>query len=81
MVIETERLRLRGFEMADAKWLFKVAHDDELRKYLPGAYTSSLAETKNFIRYYYSKGDFIHDFYFIIENKNHERLGYYTRLG
>lgn len=76
-MIETERLRLRAFEIEDAEWFFKVTHNDEVRKYLVGAYTRSLNEAKNSIRDYYSKGDFIHNFYFIIENKeNHERFGF-----
>ena len=77
MIIETQRLRLRPFEMEDAVWFFEVAKGDEVKRYLVGAYCRSLEEAKNNIKFYYSKADFIHGFYFVIEQKkSHKRVGF-----
>ncbi len=77
MTIETTRLRLRLFEILDAEWLFSVTRNDEVHKYLLGAYNHSLDQAVDCIINYYSKGDCIHDFYFVIENKEtHEYIGF-----
>lgn len=76
MIIETPRLRLRPFEILDAEWLFKVTCSDEVHKYLPGAYNRSQEQAVDSIINYYANGDFVHDFYFVIESKNYECLGF-----
>ncbi len=76
MIIETQRLRLRPFRLDDAKWHFEVTQEKAVREYLPGAYSRSLQATRNDIKKYYLNGDFVHDFYFIIENKINQRVGF-----
>lgn len=77
MIIETERLRLRPFENEDAEWLFEVTHHDDVKQWLGGAYSSFLKDAINSIKFYYSKADFIHDFYFVMEEKKtQERIGF-----
>lgn len=77
MIIETQRLRLRPFRLDDAEWYFEVTQEKAVREYLPGTYSKILQDAKNDIKFYYLKGDFIHDFYFIIENKiNQQHVGF-----
>lgn len=77
MIIETERLRLRPFESDDAEWLFEVTHHKDVKKWLCGAYSTCLKDAINSIKFYYSVADFIHDFYFVIEDKKmYERFGF-----
>lgn len=77
MIIEAERIRLRPFEILDAEWLYNVTYSEEVRKYLPGAYNNSQSQAVDSIINYYAKGDFVHDFYFVIENKkNREYFGF-----
>lgn len=67
MVIETKRLILRPFQLEDAPAYFKITQDDAIRKFVPYASPSTLEEAIQDIRVYYSNGDFVHDFYLIIE--------------
>lgn len=76
MVIETERLRIRPFEVSDAEWYFKVTKDRAIKKYLLFAHPSSVKDSVRMIWQYYSKDGFIYKFSFVLENKeSHERLG------
>lgn len=76
MLIQTERLRIRPFEISDAEWYFKVTRDKDIKRYLPCAGLVSIKDSVNVIRKYYSRGDFVHDFYLVLEDKeSYEQLG------
>lgn len=76
MEVVTNRLLLRPFHMSDANAFFTMTRDIEIQQYVPFACSEFLIETKFDILTFYSKGDFVHDFYYIIENrKTHEMLG------
>lgn len=74
--IETERLLLRPFTIADAESYFQMTSDATIRNYIPYCWTENLEETQQLILDYYSRGDFVRDFYIGIEDKNsHELVG------
>lgn len=74
--LETSRLLLRPFLMKDAKEYFTLTRDEFIKKYVPGASPDTLQEIEELFSTYYLNGDFIHDFYFIIENKKtHDIVG------
>ncbi|MCI8654467.1 MAG: GNAT family N-acetyltransferase [Clostridia bacterium] len=74
--IETDRLVLRPFKLSDANDYFEMTRDKAIQKYLPYAYTTTIKETKQTIKQSYMKGDFIHDYYIVIESKEiHKVIG------
>lgn len=76
MVIETKRLILRPFTVQDAEIYYEITREKDIQKFVPFACPTSLEETKNDIKLYYANGDFIHDFYFILEEKSlHQVIG------
>lgn len=76
MVISTNRLILRPFQVEDAKCFFEITQDEAIKEYVPYASSESVEAAKQDIITYYENGDFIHDFYFIIElQSTHEIIG------
>lgn len=73
--IESERLLLRPFTIADAESYFQMTSDATIRKYIPYGWKKTLEEMKELILDY-SRGDFTRDFYVAIEDKkSHELVG------
>lgn len=73
--IESERLLLRPFTIADAESYFQMTSDATIRKYVPYCWKKTLEEMKELILDY-SRGDFTRDFYVVIEDKkSHELVG------
>lgn len=69
MIILTSRLMLRPFDMDDLDEFFEVTRSEEIRKYVAYAYAEDKRELAANIRIY-QDGDFINDFYFLIEELN-----------
>ena len=65
--IETSRLILRPFKLADAKSYYNITRDPQIKKYVSYACPDSLSEAKESIKSCYSQADFKRDFYFVIE--------------
>lgn len=76
MLIETSRLILRPFTLTDAEEYFVLTRDDQIAKYLEGAFFSTLEKIKDVIKESYSVCDFDKDFYLLIEEKfTHNIIG------
>lgn len=76
MVINTNRLILRPFKVEDATSFYEITQDKAIKEYVPYASPESVEESQQYIITYYANGDFIHDFYFIIElQSTHEIIG------
>lgn len=76
MIINTNRLILRPFALEDAEIYFQITRDKYIQEFVPFACPDTLEETKSNIQLYYAKGDFVNDFYFILEEKkSHEIIG------
>jgi len=74
--LETERLIMRPFKKEDANRYFEITKDEAIQKYVPNACPYSLEEALFDIETYYSKGDWIHDFYIALEDKEtHDIVG------
>lgn len=74
MIIQTERLNLRHFCDEDKKWYCKIVQDSEFKKRLPGLEAEDDTEANSHVELF-KKGDFINDFYYVIEDKNGNILG------
>lgn len=75
--IETQRLLLRPFSAEDAFAYFQMTRDPEIQQYIPGACPDTLEETHHHIEDYYTKCDFKHDFYLLMEEKHsHQIVGF-----
>ena len=74
--IESERLLLRPFKLADAEEYFQMTSDATIRHYIPNCWKNTIEKTRDLISTYYLHGDFSRDFYIIIEDKfSHEIIG------
>lgn len=76
-MIETKRLTLRPFSaLSDSYPYWESTHDDPaIQTYLPYATGFDICDTRNLLSCY-QNGDFLHDFYFIIEeNLNKHAVG------
>ena len=71
--IESTRIILRQFTLEDAEEYFLMTRDDAIQTYVPHAYLKTLTETIQCIDFYYARGDCVHDFYLIIEEKQTKR--------
>ena len=67
--IQTPRLILRPFTLADAKDYYKITRDPDIKKYVSYACPDSLSETIENIKSCYSQADFERDFYLVIEER------------
>ena len=67
--VETNRLILRPFSPIDAGEYFTITRDESVQKYVPMACPVSFQACLDDIKSVYSKGDFLHDYYVIIEEK------------
>lgn len=74
MVINTNRLVLRPFQIEDASSFYEITQDKSIKEFVPCASPESVEEAKHDIMTYYSKGDFVHDFYLIIELKSSKEI-------
>jgi len=74
MIIQTERLNLRPFCDQDKSWYCKLVKDAELKKRLPGLEAEDDADAASHVELF-KNGDFINDFYYVIEDKNNNVLG------
>lgn len=74
MIIRTDRLILRPFEIGDFNWFKQVAMDEEVKVLLPGVVCDSDEIVKASICLYI-RGDFSNDFYYVICDKNNRQLG------
>lgn len=72
--LETERLIMRPFEKSDANRYFEITRDFAVRNYVPNACPETLEEAIDDIERYYSKGDWIHDFYIVLEDKESQDI-------
>ena len=74
--IETQRLILRRFCLADSEQYFHITREPDIRRFVPDACPFDKQECINDIKNIYSKGDCDYDFYLIIENKlSHQIMG------
>lgn len=74
MIIRTDRLVLRPFVAEDFLWFKDVAKNEEVKMLLPGVACTDDSMVKESIALY-SKGDFLNDFYYVICDKNNNKLG------
>ena len=68
--VETNRLILRPFSPIDAGEYYTITRDESVQKYVPMACPISFTACLDDIKNVYSKGDFLHDYYVIIEEKD-----------
>ena len=73
MIISTERLTMRPFGIEHLNEFYNILQEDKILKYLPGVYSSNIEEVKENIEIY-QNGDFINDFYFVIESKKDKSI-------
>lgn len=73
-MVESERLLIRPFEIADTKEYYQMTRDPLIRKYVPFACENTLAETYNTIDMFYSHGDCVSDFYLVLEEKQTHKI-------
>lgn len=74
--LKTDRLILRPFELADADSYYAMTRDKDIREYVPNACEDSIEEMTRDILIYYMNGDFVHDYYLVIESKEtHQMIG------
>lgn len=73
MLLQSERILLRKFDLRDFKKYYLATQDEEIKTFLPYAYGDTLEITKNLIRNY-SGVDFKNDFYFAIEDKESNNI-------
>lgn len=73
-MVESERLLIRPFEVADTEEYYQMTRDPLIRKYVPFACENTLEETLNTIDMYYSHGDCVYDFYLVLEEKSTHKL-------
>lgn len=66
--IESQRLRIRNFTLSDAEAYFEMTQDSDIRRYVPYCFSPSIQVTRELIKDY-MKGDWIHDFYLVLEDK------------
>lgn len=72
--IESERLLLRPFTIADAEEYFQMTSDATIRYYIPYCWKKTVEKTRDLISTYYSNGDCSRDFYLLLENKDSKEL-------
>jgi RimJ/RimL family protein N-acetyltransferase len=74
MIIQTERLMLRPFVETDVKWYYDFLQDKELQKRLPSLAVENIKQAQEDVRLF-KNGDFVNDFYYVIETKAHDIIG------
>lgn len=62
MIIYTDNYLIRNFKAEDAERFYRLAHDADVKKYVPYAYCEDY-ETAEELMSYYEKGDCKNDFY------------------
>lgn len=71
--IESQRLRLRNFTLADTEAYFEMTQDQDIRRYVPYCFSRSFKGTRELIKDYI-RGDCIHDFYLLLEEKESKQI-------
>jgi RimJ/RimL family protein N-acetyltransferase len=74
MVIVTERLVLRPFKLDDVQEFYNITQDSAIKKYVPDVCQTSVADLEKEFRTTYTTCDFKHDFYFVIQLKDTEKI-------
>ncbi len=72
-VVESERIRLRKFQPDDVMNYYKMTRDPAIQKYVPYACDETIEETAESVAIY-CNGDFINDFYIVIEEKSTKQM-------
>lgn len=74
--IKTDRLILRKPKRSDAELLLPLLSDDKIEEYVPGLSHRTVAEIRNFIKFYVKESDYKNDFCLLIQDlKTKEILG------
>lgn len=73
-VVESERLRLRQFELSDVEEYYQMTRDPLIQTYVPYAYETSVKKTYNAFKQYYSSNNNPYDFYLILEDKSSKKI-------
>ena len=73
-VVESERLLLRQFELADVGEYYQMTLDPLIRTYVPFACENTIEETYEAFEVCYSVKDNPYDFYLILEEKNSKKI-------
>lgn len=73
ITLTTQRLELRPFTERDIDEFFCIIQDDEVKRYLPGIYSTDKVEVKEKINTYMN-ADFVNDIYFAIVDKDTKEL-------
>ena len=66
MIIYGKNCILRAFDLKDVKSFYAIAHDDDVKSFVPYAYPENMHEAFENV-YAYSCGDMKNDFYLVIE--------------
>lgn len=66
MIIYGKNCILRAFDLKDVKSFYGIAHDDDVKSFVPYAYPENMHEAFENV-YAYSCGDMKNDFYLVIE--------------
>lgn len=75
-VVESERLLLRQFDLADVEEYYQMTQDPLIQSYVPFACENTLKETYEAFEFCYSVKNNPYDFYLILEDKtSHEIVG------
>ena len=72
--IETPRLIIRPFTLADTQEYFDITRDYKIEKYVSFAYFDNIYDLEDTIQTCYSICDFEKDFYLIIEEKISQKI-------
>ncbi|MBR6033624.1 MAG: GNAT family N-acetyltransferase [Clostridia bacterium] len=72
-VIVSGRIMLRSFTKADAEEYYAVAHDSQIKRYVPYSYTETLEDAVTLLDNY-ANVDFVNDFYYAICNADTSQM-------
>ena len=73
-VVESERLRLRQFELTDVEEYYQMTRDPLIQHYVPHSYETSIEETYEAFEISYSVKNNPYDFYLILESKATKKI-------
>lgn len=73
-VVESERLRLRQFELSDVEEYYQMTRDPLIQYYVPHSYETSIEETYEAFEVSYSVKNNPYDFYIILEHKETHKI-------
>lgn len=73
-VVESERLLLRQFEIADVEEYYQMTQDPLIQHYVPHSYENTIEETYEAFEFSYSVKNNPYDFYLILEHKTTHKI-------